>query len=88
MATQSGPGEELLEALSEVRHLRETIVAMRQQLEASRFDRDEAVQKAVRTANDEILALRATIAAQRQETENIVHEKKLPHPGNSGCGQQ
>ena len=39
--------DELLEAQAEVRHLRETTLILREELEAQRYEKDAAVQKAV-----------------------------------------
>ena len=39
--------DELLEAQAEVRHLRETTLILREELEAQRYEKDAAVQKAI-----------------------------------------
>ena len=47
--------DELLEAQAEVRHLRETTLILREELEAQRYEKDAAVQGAVQRSSDEIV---------------------------------
>ena len=53
----------------EIEQLRKTIVAMREELEASRARGQEAVQNAVANSADEIRQLRETVVALRNELE-------------------
>jgi hypothetical protein len=67
--------DELYLALSENTHLKETIVALREELQTSMVQTAESVQKAVVTANDEIAQLKATVSALRDKMEKMEHEK-------------
>ena len=58
-----------------IRHLRETIAVMREQLEAVRFENDAAVQQAVQNSDDEIQQLKNTASSLRDELESLRFEK-------------
>ena len=57
-----------------IRHLRETIAVMREQLEAVRFENDAAVQQAVQHSADEIQQLKNTASGLRDELEILRFE--------------
>ncbi|MFL2542340.1 MAG: hypothetical protein ACJ0UT_10295, partial [Candidatus Latescibacterota bacterium] len=58
-----------------IRHLRETIGVIRDQLEANRFEKDAAVQQAVQRSADEIQQLKSTATSLRDELESLRFEK-------------
>ena len=60
---------------TEIMHLKATIVALREQLEALSFDKDKAVQKAVLLSSDEIQQLKDMTSSLRSELENLRFEK-------------
>ena len=65
-----------------------TITALNEQIEALRQDKAHAVQQAITDPMDEIIQLRVTIAAQREEQdrisfENDKHVKEIIAFGNS-----
>ena len=66
MNTLSEP-DELYLAQTENRHLKDTIAALRQELERLRIENDENLQKAASAANDETGQLKATVSALRDE---------------------
>jgi len=68
--------DELYLALTENVHLKETIVALREELEKLAVEKEESIQKAVVTANNEIAQLKATAAALRDEMEKMEYEKR------------
>ena len=55
--------------LTENRHLKDTIAALREQLEALRYENEASVQKATAAAKAEIVELKASIVALREELE-------------------
>src|SRR5882724_2740946 len=61
--------QSLVNAASEIQHLRNTVSAMREQLETVRFAEQQKAQQAVATANEELVQLRATVQALRDEME-------------------
>lgn len=64
---------------SENRHLKDTIIALRQEIERLRIEHDENLQKALSAASDEIGQLKVTIGVLRDklERERISHEEKI-----------
>jgi DNA-binding protein H-NS len=72
---QSSQADELLAARSEIRHLKNSLVALRSQLEATQFEGQENVQRAIAEGHDEITQLHETAVALRAELENLNHEK-------------
>ncbi len=56
-------------AHTENRLMKDTISAMREQLETMRFEQEKSGQRAIAAANAEILELRATVVALRDEME-------------------
>jgi HAMP domain-containing protein len=56
-------------AQTENRHLKETISALREELEKMRISSEASIQNAVVAANGEIVQLKSTIAALRDELE-------------------
>ena len=73
--------DKLYEAQTEIRHLKNTIQALRDQLEAMRLGKDDAVQAAIAAGANEARQLQATIAALRTELEQKVfqHADDLEH---------
>ena len=67
--------EELLKIQTENRHLRETIVSLRGELEKKEIECEERAQKAMASANSEIAQIKATISALRDEMERMKFEK-------------
>ena len=59
---------------SEIEHLKQTIVAMREGLESGRANSREAVQSAIVDSQDEIRQLRETISALRTQMEQMGFE--------------
>ncbi|MCE5250905.1 hypothetical protein LLG96_11855 [bacterium] len=62
---------ELLITQAENRHLKETIVALREAMEKQKIEHESNIQSALSSANDEISQLRAAIGAMRTEMEKI-----------------
>ena len=71
--------DEIYQVQTENRHLKDTIVTLRDELEKVSIAQSENIQKAVASANDEIVQLKATISALREELEHrkIMNEEKL-----------
>ena len=63
------PSSELDVAQREVRHLMDTIAAMREQLERIQVDAQEQVQRSTADGHNEAVELRSTITAMREEME-------------------
>ena len=63
------------EADAEVRHLRQTVHALRQELEERQADKAESVQRAIANAQGEIVQLKKTAAALRDALEAMQAEK-------------
>jgi predicted nucleic acid-binding Zn-ribbon protein len=61
---------ELQQALTENRHLKETIAAMREELENVRFETEKRFQEAIAVGNSEIIQLKATIQELRNKMEH------------------
>ena len=70
--------DKLYEAQTEIRHLKNTIQALRDELEAMRVGKDEAVHAVIAAGADEARQLQATIAALRTELE----QKVFQHAGD------
>ncbi len=75
MEPKTGPDESHL-ARTENRQLKETIGALRDELERMRFEKEQGVQQAVAAANDEIVQLKATVTALRDGLERMRFEKE------------
>ena len=69
--TEAQNSDELLETQKEIRHLKETVIALREEMEVLGVERDEAYQRAVEESQTEIRQLQATISALRDELENV-----------------
>ena len=67
MMNTSFEPDELRLAQTENRHLKDTITALRQELEKLRFENDENLQKASSAANDQIGQLKAMVNALHDE---------------------
>ncbi len=63
----------------EIRHLKETIAALREELERSRFEEREHIQQAVAGVNEEVRQLRESIIKLREQLEfrEVEHQEKL-----------
>ena len=63
----------------EIKLLKETILALREEMEKVRFEEKEHIQHAVAGANDEIRQLRASVVELRDQLElqEAEHDKKL-----------
>jgi HAMP domain-containing protein len=68
--TSMTDADELYLSQTENRHLKNTIVALRDELENMRIQHEENVQQALVSANDEIHQLKAAIVAMRDELEH------------------
>lgn len=68
--TEIPNSDELLEAHKEIRHLKETVVALRAEMEQLRGERDEASHKAVAESKTELRQLPETIGALREGLES------------------
>ena len=66
--------DKLYEAQTEIRHLKNTIQALRDELEAMRVGKDEAVQAAIAAGANEARQLQATITALRTELEQKIFQ--------------
>ena len=66
--------DKLYEARTEIRHLKNTIQALRDELEAMRVGKDEAVQAAIAAGANEARQLQATITALRTELEQKIFQ--------------
>lgn len=75
-ADASSDSEDLRLAQQEIRHLKGTIAALRDELEGARYQKDQAVQEAVAASNNEIVQLRQTVAALRDELERVRYDKE------------
>jgi len=67
--------DELYSALTENAHLKETLRALREELEKLTVEKEERVQKAVVTANNEVVQLKAIAAALRDQMEKMEYDK-------------
>jgi chromosome segregation ATPase len=65
----------LYQAHADIRHLKNTIAALRGELEVMRLRKDEAVQAAVAAGRDEAHQLQTAIAALRDELEQKVFQR-------------
>src|SRR3546814_4999252 len=68
--------EALFLAQTEVRHLKESIRALRDELERMRIDKETGIRQAVAAAGSEAAQLKATITALRDELEMKRIEKE------------
>lgn len=66
--------DQVYEAQTEIRHLKNTIQALRDELEAMRVGKDEAVRAVIAAESVEARQLQATIAALRTELEQMVFQ--------------
>lgn len=64
----------LYQAQTENRHLKDTLGALRQELELLNSMNEETTQKTVASANDEINQLKVTVTALREEMESLRFE--------------
>lgn len=71
--------DELKQILTENRHLKNTINALRETMEKMQIDKEDCIQKAVVEANSEIIQLKSTITALREtlEKKQILYEEKI-----------
>jgi len=79
MEKQHAITDELQQALTENRHLKGTIAAMRDELENIRFETEKRFQETIAVGNSEITQLQATIQELRNEMErnNFDYQEKL-----------
>ena len=74
LSTNPNETDELLEAQAEIRHLRQTTLILREELETKRFEKDTAVQEAVQLSSDEIQQLKSTAGSLRAELESAQYQ--------------
>jgi len=67
--------DQLYSAQTEIRHLKDTISELRQQLDRFSIDKEEGFRKAVVTSNNEIVQLTATVTSLRDQLEAVRIEK-------------
>ena len=69
----------LKQTLTENRHLKDTINALREAMEKMQIDKEDSIQKAVVDVNNEIIQLKSTIIALREtlEKEQISFKEKI-----------
>ncbi|MDA1022677.1 MAG: hypothetical protein O2817_04940 [Proteobacteria bacterium] len=67
--------DDQLQADREIRHLKNTISALREEMEGMQYEAQDNIQRAVRDANDEAAQLKATATALRDELDNLSFEK-------------
>ncbi len=78
IGASAAAGDTLHDAQREIRQLRETITALRDELEAQAHEKERAVQEAAATADHEIHQLRQTATVLREE---LVHRhRRMIHP--------
>ncbi len=65
----------LFEKDGEIAYLKDTIIAVRDQMEKMQFEKADVEQRAVARANDEIRQLRETAVALRDQMEKMQFEK-------------
>ena len=80
LTTNPNEADELLEAQAEIRHLRETTLILREELETKRFEKDAAVQQAIQRSADEIQQLKSTATSLRDELESLRFRKRRRRP--------
>jgi len=68
--------EKLHEAETEIRQLRETVAALREELERSEFEKQTVGQKAAAGTQDEIAQLRNAAQAVRDELDSVLLDKQ------------
>ncbi len=76
MQRDIGNEDELQGALTENRYLKDTIEAMRKQLEFCHFDKEDSIRRAAVAANADISQLQATIIELRKELQRVGREKE------------
>ena len=81
------PRDELYLAHTEIRHLKNTIGALRVQLEEIQNGRDDAVHAATAASRNEVLQLRKTIEALRDELQTTVTAKEAAVQSVAVAGQ-
>ena len=74
LTTKANETDELIEAQAEIRHLRETTLILREELETKRFEKDAAVQQATQRSADEIQQLKSTTGSLRDELESAQYQ--------------
>jgi hypothetical protein len=72
---------DLAETHGSTEQLKQTIVAMRQQIEQLHIEKQRSAQEALAVAHDEIAQLKRTIVAMREEL-----ERRTPPAGKSKAG--
>ena len=75
LQTETGDPSSLDQSEIELRHLRQTIHALRQELEERQAERSESIQRAIATSQGEIVQLKKTAAALRDALEAKQVEK-------------
>ncbi len=78
METKS-ESDELYQLHTENRHLKDTIIALRQELENLRIENEQNLQKALSDSHSEIAQLKETTTALRDEMEKMEIESE-PSP--------
>jgi hypothetical protein len=92
-AAAPGPDFEgkLYEAESDLRHFRDSLSALRAELEKVRFEKEDAIQIAVAEANSENAQVRQTVSSLRDAMEKLGgivvpnHRVKTTAVGGTGC---
>ncbi|MEE2897444.1 MAG: hypothetical protein VX815_03155 [Gemmatimonadota bacterium] len=74
MTDEAADTEDLLLLQGENRHLKDTIVALRDEMETARAERADEVQRAAAHADAEVGQLHETISALRSELEGAVED--------------
>ena len=74
LTTNENETDELIEAQAEIRHLRETTLILREELETKRFEKDAAVQQTTQRSADEIQQLKSTTRSLRDELESARYQ--------------
>ena len=74
---------------TENRHLKDTIIALREELERVSIQHEDNIQKAIAVANDGINQLQATVVAMRDELERnkIASEEEFQKIRRTACAE-
>ena len=67
--------EDLRQSQMDIRHLSESVQALREELESQNYEKDRNVQSARMEGVDEVTQLKETITTLRQELQNLQFDK-------------
>ena len=67
--------DELRQSQMDIRHLSESVQALREELETQNYEKDQNVQSARMEGVDEVTQLKETISSLREELQNLQFDK-------------